>query len=145
MQGQQDYNKWNEARKVLGDDFWDVMSDVMPNVGPRMDMVQVNNGLNIILEIPGVIDENDITIRLKGLTLIVEGTISRPYIVSEDSIIQSERFYGPFKRKIRLKRNHLIEEIKAKYSRGLLLIVVPVLSDSDDPSPDDPSVPIQFD
>lgn len=121
---------WGKAGNVLGEDFWEVISEVFPNIGPRIDMCQIKEEVVIVAEIPGIGSPSDIAINLSGYTISIEGKIERPYAKSEDQMLLDERFHGPFKRKLSIPRNTMPDQLKANYQHGLLLIRIPIIPEA---------------
>lgn len=131
-----------EASEFLGEEFWDVINDFLPLVSPRIDLVKTDKEMVIVAELPGIQSEEDLSIRMQGRLLIIEGEIKRPYIVEGQELIKDERFTGPFKRKIRLSDDCEMEKLTASYINGLLKIVIPVYSDKQsDPQHE---IPVRF-
>lgn len=127
MSPKNNFNSMEEAKKVLGEDFWDVLTDILPYMGPRVDICKTEKYLLIVAELPGIKSPKDLTIYLQGNELILEGQIIRDYDVSEETLIKNERYNGPFKRKIKLPHECLVTQLKAVYKKGLLKINIPLL------------------
>ncbi|MDQ0214880.1 HSP20 family protein [Oikeobacillus pervagus] len=125
MKPKKHFHSMEEAKKILGEDFWEVMSDVLPFVGPRVDIARGETELIIAVELPGLHSKEDVSIRLYSYTLIIEGELTRSYGKDLEEMIQDERAIGPFKRKIRLPKDCLLDSIHANYWNGLLLITIP--------------------
>lgn len=119
------YSSWREAQKVLGDDFWDIMSEVLPNIGPRIDMYRGKKELIIAVELPGLEGPDDISMVIQGNFLLLEGSIERPYVTTHEGFLQDERFHGPFRRKLKIPTYCLLDELSANYSKGILYIRIP--------------------
>lgn len=131
-----------EASEFLGEEFWDVINDFLPLVNPRIDIIRTDKEMTIVAELPGIQSEEDLSIRMQGRLLVIAGEIKRPYIVDGQEVIKDERFTGPFKRKIRLPEDCIIEKLVASYINGLLKIVIPVYSDEqNDPQHE---IPVRF-
>lgn len=131
-----------EASEFLGEEFWDVINDFLPLVNPRIDIIRTEKEMTIVGELPGIQSEEDLSIRMQGRLLVIAGEIKRPYIVDGQELIKDERFTGPFKRKIRLPEDCMIEKLAASYINGLLKIVIPVYSDEqNDPQHE---IPVRF-
>lgn len=131
-----------EASEFLGEEFWDVINDFLPLVNPRIDIIRTDKEMTIVAELPGIQSEEDLSIRMQGRLLVIAGEIKRPYIVDGQELIKDERFTGPFKRKIRLPEDCMIEKLTASYINGLLKIVIPVYSDEqNDPQHE---IPVRF-
>ncbi|MFD1737656.1 Hsp20/alpha crystallin family protein [Bacillus salitolerans] len=131
-----------DASELLGEDFWDVMSDVLPYIGPRIDVVKTNKEMIIVVDAAGIYSKESLRVSIHGSMLVIEGEIIRPYINEEFQIIQDERFNGTFKRKIRLLEDCIVHQMKASYTKGLLDIRIPLYHEI----PDQPqkTIPIDF-
>ena len=128
MNIKKNFQSFAEASEVLGDDFWDVISDVLPFIGPRIDIVRTSREVIVIAELAGLVSKEQISVHVQGMVLNIEGNIQRPYTEAPFQVIQDERFHGTFKRKIRLPNDCIIEKMSASYINGLLQIVIPTYS-----------------
>jgi len=134
------FNTFQEAQKVLGEDFWDVLSDAYPLIGPRADILQSKEEMVVIMDIPGIRTQQDIKISLQDPYLVIQGEI--PNIeVPHYEYLQQERFYGSFRKKIKMPSNAIYQQLKASYRYGILQINIPT---SGRTSSDDVTVPIEF-
>jgi HSP20 family protein len=136
------FNSLGEASELLGEDFWEVITDVLPFIGPRIDVIRSTSEMIIIAEIPGILSQSDISIKLQGSMLWIEGQIQRPYMDADYKILQDERFNGVFKRKVRLQEDCIHEKMAANYANGLLEIRMPTFGDENNYSKT--NVPIRF-
>ncbi|MGG1369921.1 Hsp20/alpha crystallin family protein [Priestia megaterium] len=118
------FNSFHQAQKVLGDDFWEILSDVYPMVGPRVDVLRSDNDMKIVIEIPGIQNQDDIKLYFQNKNIVVSGEI--PGEISGYTFEQQERFCGPFKRVIRIPTNAILEQLTAHYQGGLMVIHVPL-------------------
>jgi len=125
LKNKTNFQLFKDATEILGDDFWDVMSDILPYIGPRIDVIRLENQYHIIVELPGLVSEENVSVHIQGMVLYIEGKIERPYIQESTKVVQDERYHGPFKRKIRLPEDCIIEKMTASYINGLLQIVIP--------------------
>lgn len=131
-----------DASEFLGEEFWDVINDFLPLVNPRIDIIRTDKEMTIFAELPGIQSEEDLSIRIQGRILIIAGEIKRPYIEDGQELMKDERFTGPFKRKVRLSEDCIIEKLIASYINGLLKIVIPIYSDEqNDPQQE---IPVRF-
>jgi HSP20 family protein len=122
------FSNLNEASELLGEDFWEVMTDILPFIGPRVDMVRQKEGVLIVAEIPGIFSSDDLSINIQGPLLLLEGKIERPYMGNDTEALLDERFNGNFKRKIKLPEDCIPEQMKANYIRGILEVRIPTYS-----------------
>lgn len=122
----------NQADQVLGEDFWSDIAGLVPNHGPRIDVYQTSSEFVIVVELSGIKSPDEVKLKLNNTTLSIRGKISRGYPVTEDQIIQSERFFGQFERKISLPQTVSKDEVKAQYHNGLLEIRLAKLPDKEE-------------
>lgn len=92
-----------------------------------VDMINRGYELLLVFEIPGLINKDDVNIKVIGSSLILEGEIKRPYVISSEDKTKFERHVGPFYKKISIPVNYDSKRIRAKYNNGLLEIRFPVL------------------
>lgn len=130
MSPKKNFNSMEEAKRILGEEFWDVLTDVLPYMGPRIDICKFEKNLLIVAELPGIQSPKDVMIYLDGNSLVLEGKITRDYGETEALFIKNERYQGPFKRKIRLPQECIISQLQAEYQKGLLKINIPLSNES---------------
>lgn len=92
-----------------------------------MDMIQRKNELLLIFEIPGISGQDDVNIKILGSTLVLEGDISRNYLLNGKETTNFERKVGHFSKKVNLPIIYDSKRIRARYNKGLLEIRIPVL------------------
>jgi HSP20 family protein len=91
---------------------------------PAVDIFENGDDLVIRAEIPGVDkDEVDISVRNNSLTL--RGERKREQEIDDDNAYRLERSYGNFVRSFSLPRTVDSSRISAKYSNGVLDIILP--------------------
>lgn len=114
----------DKLQKVLGEDFMTEMNKFIPKKGPSIDMFETEENVYVVAELPGISpNDQNINLRLEGYKLFIEGVIPFSYPVKE--LIQSERFFGKFKREIVLPYSIMNEGVHATYKKGLLVITIP--------------------
>ncbi|WP_404332799.1 Hsp20/alpha crystallin family protein [Mesobacillus maritimus] len=128
MKPYKSFNSMEEARRLLGDGFWDIMSDLFPLVGPRVDMYRDEKELIVVIELPGITSAEAVNLSIQSYTLIVEGHIERQYVQNEEKLLINERFSGPFKRSISIPKDCAVDTIRADYYNGVLIVRVPFLT-----------------
>jgi len=97
--------------------------EVSFNSFPKVDVVEDNDSLNLIAELPGV-KKKDAKIVLEDGVLTISGEKKNELVGEEDiNIFNSERIFGKFERKFKLTDNINPDET-AKYENGLLKIKV---------------------
>jgi HSP20 family protein len=125
MSRKKSMNSMAEARRILGQDFFDAVSDILPLVGPRIDMFQGDQELVIVAELPGLVSQEDINLSLDGYDLSIKGEIKRPYVADEEKLLINERAGGPFERSVKIPPQCALEQIQADFFNGLLFIRIP--------------------
>jgi HSP20 family protein len=142
MKRKKNFSNFSEASEFLGEDFWEVMTDILPFIGPRIDVIRTPKEIVIFVEIPGVLSQEDLSLNLQGPMLLIEGMIYRQYIEDDVQVLQDERFNGKFKRKIKIPEDCIAEQMRANYVKGLLEIRIPTfINEATYPKN---RVPIQF-
>jgi HSP20 family protein len=83
-------------------------------------------GVLVVVEIPGLTSQEELSLTLNGLHLEIEGHLVRHYIKAEEQLLLSERINGRFKRTIELPPDCALEAIQADYQNGLLYVRLPL-------------------
>lgn len=130
---------YNQVSEVIGEDFWEEIGDLIPNLGPRIDMYYTSHHVMVLAEVPGLQSPEQIGIYVEGQTLVIEGEIPCLYPVTDNRITRKERFFGKFRRSLLLPKPVSPNHVKAKYSRGLLIIEMQIL-----PAERQSNIPIEF-
>lgn len=128
-----------QASDVLGPEFWQDIASVLPVTGPRIDMYEKGDELVIVVEVPGLTSPESVKLAIHERSLLIRGTLVRPYDVLDEQMLMSERFFGAFERSIRLSGRVIIPQMRAYYHNGLLIIRLPLAPDTGETT-----VPIQF-
>ncbi|MCZ8511003.1 Hsp20/alpha crystallin family protein [Paenibacillus filicis] len=119
-----------QASEILGEEFWQEIAGLIPNTGPRIDMYHTGSAVIVLAELPGLESLDEIRISIEGHTLVLEGEIPCLYPVSDSRISLNERFFGGFRRALSMPGPVSTDGIHAKYSRGLLIIELPIKQDA---------------
>ena len=93
-----------------------------PAFSPLLDFVDEKDKYVVSIEVPGVKKE-DISIEIEEDILVVKGE-KKVEKVSSDKYV-SERYFGSFRREIKLPNNSNINNIEAKYDFGILYLTIP--------------------
>jgi HSP20 family protein len=125
MSKKKSVNSMGEARRILGQDFFDAVSDILPLVGPRIDMFLGEQELMIVAELPGLVSQEDVNLSLEGYNLTISGELKRPYVTNEEKLLINERAGGPFERSVKIPPQCAVEQIQADFFNGLLFITIP--------------------
>lgn len=142
-------NRWRElAQKFYGKDFWssvfdsDYTKQMMNMMGegttpmhnrdqapsspsspyPRVEVLKTTQDIIVLIDLPGVL-KHEVQVGMIGNDLHIRGTIASRY--AETTILHSERFYGPFDRRIPIPEPIDRTKISAKFSDGVLEIRLP--------------------
>ena len=91
---------------------------------PAVDIFERGDDLVIRAEIPGV-EKDDVDISVQNNSLTLRGERKREQEVNVESAYRLERSYGNFVRSFSLPRTVDSSRISAKYSNGVLDIVLP--------------------
>ncbi|KMY54213.1 hypothetical protein AC623_09935 [Bacillus sp. FJAT-27231] len=121
----------SNVKDVLGKDFSELLYEIAPFVEPRIDIFQSDHYFMISVEIAGA-RHDDISVKRQQNTLLIEGTIPNRHIEENIKVINSERFYGPFKRSVSVPKTCALERLDAVLQRGVLWITIPFHSNADD-------------
>ncbi|MDH5160653.1 Hsp20/alpha crystallin family protein [Heyndrickxia oleronia] len=127
------------SQKYQNGNFWDMIFEQIskdpsqneanskpptPNVRststyPLVDIYLTDTQIIVIIELPGYKRE-DVSLSLAGNILVVKGTSQLPLL--NPIVIQNERKYGAFERKIELPEPTKASELYAKFESGLLIV-----------------------
>ncbi len=91
---------------------------------PAVDVLEVESGLMIIVELPGV-HESDLSVTVQHDRLRISGVRRMPNIEQCKGPLQLEIDYGPFDRSVALPRDIDPDKIEAHFRHGLLALYVP--------------------
>jgi HSP20 family protein len=100
--------------------------------GPRaarlpVDAYSTDNEIVVSATLPGV-NPDDVSITVEGDTLTIKGEIPAP--VENVSTLLSERYHGPFSRKLQLNVPVDVNRIEASFEAGVLTLVLPKAEES---------------
>jgi HSP20 family protein len=90
---------------------------------PPVDIYETEKGISIIMEIPGV-SENDIDLQITDGVLTIKGEKKLPYEKESDNFYRLERNFGKFSRSFSLPSSVDINKIKANLKDGILKIEI---------------------
>ncbi|WP_442599903.1 Hsp20/alpha crystallin family protein [Neobacillus sp. D3-1R] len=114
----------SNVKKMLGNSFSSLLSEISPFVCPRMDVFSNGDTFFILADIAGINPQN-LSVKLKKNILYIEGNIEDGYFKEKSEIFLLERFYGTFQRKVLVPNNCLLNRIQTVYENGILLILIP--------------------
>jgi len=94
---------------------------------PAVDVVEKDGNLHLMVSLPGL-NEKDIELKIEGQVLTVRG--ERKSKESEGyAYHQQESFCGSFSRAFTLPDSTDLENIKAEFKNGVLIVMVPQKSE----------------
>lgn len=88
---------------------------------PRVDILENNNGYEILAELPGV-EKDDVEITVENGVLAISGQRSINYNQDEWKQHRSERYTGSFGRSFSIPEDAVDGEVGADYQNGVLRI-----------------------
>jgi HSP20 family protein len=92
---------------------------------PTMDVFERGEDLVIMLEVPGIDPEKDVTIEVREGTLVIKGERRQEKEVKEEAYRRLEASYGAFERRIQVPEGVDEGEITAAYAGGILQVTIP--------------------
>ncbi|HWO96257.1 MAG TPA: Hsp20/alpha crystallin family protein [Bacillus sp. (in: firmicutes)] len=133
---------WSSIHKkvegILGDQFWQDIHQMIPSRYPNCDIYETDSTGVVVVELPGLVSPNDVSIRLEGNSLTIEGLVPVPYPIAKSQLKVRERHLGSFSRTLRLPFHYSKDTpISARYKNGLLEIHIPKQEEEN-------SIPIEF-
>ena len=108
----------------LWDDFCMPLSPRMMREIPFLDLAETEDSLVSKAEIPGVGPE-DLDISITDDRLTIKGEIRQELIEEAEDYLRRETQYGVFARTIQLPCKVMIDDVKASYRNGVLIVVMP--------------------
>lgn len=92
--------------------------------GPQTDVSETDHDIQVTVELPGV-DEQDVDVTLWDNTLRIRGEKRAEKKEQEKDYHLTERSYGTFERIIPMPYNLDPESVDAKFSKGVLTVILP--------------------
>ncbi len=115
----------DQVQDVLGEQFWKEIQTVIPKRGPAIDIFETDSEGIVLVELPGLESIKHIHLSLRGSQLVIKGSLPYLYPIEKDDLILHERFLGNFKRTISLPFHFSVQNVKAHFKNGLLIIRIP--------------------
>ncbi|WP_316570168.1 Hsp20/alpha crystallin family protein [Neobacillus sp. YIM B06451] len=119
----------SQITKILGSDFVELLTEVAPLIGPRIDCMHTEDSLYITVDLAGA-KPKDVKLGISSGGLLISGEIHPLIETPASNFIKQERFYGPFQRKIKLPVHCVPSQIKAELAYGILSITIPLLKNT---------------
>ena len=115
-----------EVQKARNDDGGDVASST--NVShsyarPPVDIAENESRFTLFADLPGV-SKQDLTIRVDGDNLVIEGVLNAPTPESMD-LIYGEAQFSAYRRQFTLSRELDCSKIEANLNNGVLKLTIP--------------------
>ena len=91
---------------------------------PLSDVVEVDNAVRVLLEIPGV-PAASVQIRVVGNRIEVTGEKIPDFPAGETSFLCLERIFGKFQRAFEVRGSVNLGEVSARMANGILVVTIP--------------------
>ncbi|MBL5768696.1 Hsp20/alpha crystallin family protein [Heyndrickxia sporothermodurans] len=88
----------SDVKQKLGSNFSELLSEIAPFIGPRLDIYETNDTFFITADVAGIKKE-DLSVKLQDKTLIIAGAIPDHFHSETVRVFSQERYYGPFQKK----------------------------------------------
>ena len=91
---------------------------------PLSDVVEVDDAVRVLLEIPGV-PAASVQVRVLGNRIEVTGEKTPDFPPGETSFLCLERIFGKFQRAFEVRGSVNLGEVSARMANGILVITIP--------------------
>jgi HSP20 family protein len=91
---------------------------------PLSDVVEVDDAVRVLLEIPGV-PAASVQVRVLGNRIEVTGEKPPDFPAGETSFLCLERIFGKFQRAFEVRGSVNLGEVSARMANGILVITIP--------------------
>jgi HSP20 family protein len=91
---------------------------------PLSDVVEVDDAVRVLLEIPGV-PAASVQVRVLGNRIEVTGEKLPDFPAGETSFLCLERIFGKFQRAFEVRGSVNLGEVSARMANGILVITIP--------------------
>ena len=95
---------------------------------PPSDVVEVDDAVRVVLEIPGV-PVASVRVRVLGNRIEVTGEKFPDFPAGETSFLCLERIFGKFQRAFEVRGSVNLGEVSARMANGILVITIPKIAD----------------
>jgi HSP20 family protein len=102
--------------------FW--QRELVSSTLPAVDITEKEKSFELTAELPGM-DEKNIEIKLTNGNMLIRGEKKEELEDKQKNYYLSERRYGSFERIFNLPRGVDAEHIEARFSKGILTVVLP--------------------
>ena len=95
---------------------------------PPSDVVEVDDAVRVLLEIPGV-PAASVQIRVLGNRIEITGEKTPDFPAGETSVLCLERIFGKFQRAFEVRGSVNLGEVSARMANGILVITIPKVAE----------------
>ena len=95
---------------------------------PPSDVVEVDDAVRVLLEIPGV-PVASVQVRVLGNRIEVTGEKTPDFPAGETSFLCLERIFGKFQRAFEVRGSVNLGEVSARMANGILVITIPKIAE----------------
>ena len=95
---------------------------------PPSDVVEVDDAVRVLLEIPGV-PAASVQVRVLGNRIEVTGEKTPDFPAGETSFLCLERIFGKFQRAFEVRGSVNLGEVSARMANGILVITIPKVAE----------------
>jgi len=95
-----------------------------PNFSPSISFIDKEDKYELTVEVPGI-DQKNVTVELSDGSIIIKGEKKKEEKKETDEEYLCERYFGSFRRELKLPNNSDSEKIDANYKNGVLTIDIP--------------------
>jgi HSP20 family protein len=95
---------------------------------PPSDVVEVDDAVRVLLEIPGV-PAASVQVRVLGNRIEVTGEKIPDFPAGETSFLCLERIFGKFRRAFEVRGSVNLGEVSARMADGILVITIPKVAE----------------
>ena len=130
-----DLIRWEPMREMSSfrrqlDRFFDLeemreMGRNLMRMGPRTDIYQTETEVIANVELPGIIEKDDVDILVSENALTIKGEMKRDTEKREEDYVRNERYFGSFNRTLSLPVEVSPDNTSASYKNGVLEIRMP--------------------
>lgn len=96
---------------------------------PALDVLETDDGLEIRVNLPGL-SADDVNVEVEDQVLTISGEISNAIDEETERYTHRERYYGAFKRSLRLGDLIDVDNIAATFENGVLALTLPKLPEA---------------
>ena len=95
---------------------------------PPTDVVEVDDAVRVLLEIPGI-PAASVQVRVLGNRIEVTGEKAPDFPPGETSFLCLERIFGKFQRAFEVRGSVNLGEVSARMANGILVITIPKIAE----------------